>query len=304
MNPRAIDVQLLLVFDALMSERHVTRAAQSIGLSQPAVSHALARLRDRFGDPLLVRTARGMEPTERALELIGPARDAIRQVQDVFLSRPDFDPARSQESFVIRMGDANEFLLLPSILAELEARAPSVSLIVRHLSPTDTIKALEDGSIDFAVSAFLSHPKSIRSSSLMKDRMVCATRHDHPSTRRRLTVDTFLNLRHIRVVQHAGDVRFVDEHLQARGLRRNVAATIPHWLVALHSVTKSGLAMAIPERMARHFDRDGSLALRRIPVGGAVFDWQIYWHRRNDAVTSQVWMRKLVSEICARLEAP
>jgi len=302
MNPRALDVQLLLVFDALMTARHVTKAASLMGLSQSAFSHALGRLRERFGDPLFVRTARGMEPTVRALELAGPAREAIRQVESVFASRPYFVPSQSTESFVMRIGDANEFLLLPAILAELEAKAPNISLVVRHLSPSNTAAGLEDGTVDFAVSAFLAHSKSIRSVELMRDRMVCAMSRKPPAARQRLTMERFLALRHIRVVQDAGDLRFVDEGLHALGLKRKVMATIPHWLIALHTVAGSRLVVAASERLTRSFGANGELTARTLPVGGDHFCWRLYWHRRHDDSPSQRWMRALVSDVCARMD--
>ncbi len=301
MNPRAMDVQLLLVFDALMTEGHVTNAAKSLGLSQSAVSHALGRLRHRFGDPLLIRTARGMEPTVRALDLIGPARDAIRQVQGVFLSKPHFSPQDAKDTFVIRISDSNELLLLPAILAELERQAPGVSVIVRHLSAAETVKGLEDGSVDFAVSARLSHSKSIRSASLFEDRMVCATSRTHPSARHPLTLNAFMKLRHIRVTQHTEDLRFVDVELRERGLERKVVATIPHWLVALDVLAGSGMALSVSERIARHFDKKRLLRLRPLPFGDRTFDWKLYWHVRHNAVPAQRWMRGIVGDICARL---
>ena len=304
MNPNVLDVQLLQVFDALMAERNVTKAARQIGLSQSALSHALGRLRERLGDPLLIRTSKGMEPTVRALELVGPVRDAIRQVEAVFRSEARFDPARSAESFVIRIGDSNEFLILPALLRELEANAPHVSIVVRHLSPADTLKGLEDGTLDCAVSALLRHPKSIRSTALMRDRMVCAMSRDHPSARKALTMDRFLALRHIRVVQDAGDSRFVDDALRARRVARQVVATIPHWVVALHAVSTSGMVVAASERMARQFDTEKRLVLRKLPLGGEPFAWQLYWHRRHEMDPSQRWMRALVSDVCEKLDSP
>lgn len=303
MNPNALDVQLLQVFDALMEERHVTKAARQIGLSQSALSHALGRLRERLGDPLLIRTSKGMEPTARALELVGPVREAIRQVEAVFRSEPFFDPLQSKESFVIRIGDSNEFLLLPPLLGELEARAPHISVVIRHLSPVDTVKCLEDGTIDFAVSALLRHPKSIRSTALMRDRMVCAMSREHPYARKPLTVNRFLALRHIRVVQDNGDSRFVDDALRARHVSRRVVATIPHWLVALHAASSSGMVVAASERMARRFDTGKQLVLRKLPLGGDPFYWQLYWHRRHESHPSQRWMRALVTDVCATLAA-
>lgn len=303
-NPRTLDVQLLLVFDALMAERHVTNAARTVGLSQSALSHALRRLRERFDDPLLVRTPKGMEPTPRALELVEPVRHAIRQVESVFSSAPDFVPAESREHFVIRIGDTNEFLLLPALLAALAEQAPGISLTVRHLSPADTIKGLEDGTVDFAVTALVSHPKSIRTQVLARDRMVCAMSRQHPQARQRLTAERFLALRHIRVAQDGGDTRFVEEHLRAQGLERTVVAATPHLLAALHTVTETELAIAVPEKMARAFDRSGQLVLRKLPFGGEPFDWKLYWHGRQHARPAQRWMRDLVVNAWARLDAP
>lgn len=302
MNPKTLDVQLLLVFDALLTERHVTKAAKLVGLSQSALSHALGRLRERLGDPLLVRTSKGMEPTARALELVGPVREAIRQVEAVFASQQQFDPLKSAESFVVRIGECNEYLLLPAILAELEAKAPNISIIVQHLSPADTIKGLDDGPVDFAISAFLNHSKSIRSQPLMRDRMICAMAREHPSAGQRLTLEKFLALRHLRVVQDAGDTRFVDEELRVRGLNREVVATLPHWLVALHAVASSAMVLAASERMTQRFNVNDQLVLRKLPFGGDLFFWRMYWHRRQDSHPSQRWMRALVSDVCSRLE--
>lgn len=302
MNPKALDIQLLLVFEALMTERNVTKAARQVGLSQSALSHALARLRHRLGDPLLIRTAKGMQPTARALELVEPVRAAIRQVEAVFRSEPAFDPPSSKQSFVIRIGDSNDYLLLPTLLQELEARAPHVSVVVRHLSPTDTIKGLEEGTIDCAISALLPHPKSVRAMVLMKDRPVCAMSRDHPLAHEPLTLARFLELRHIRVVQESSDSRFLDEALRERGVERRIVATIPHWVVALHAVSTSQMVVAASERMARRFDTDGRLVLRKVPVGGAAFNWQLYWPRRHEAHAGQRWMRELIAEVCAGLD--
>lgn len=303
MNPKILDIQLLLVFEALMAERNVTKAARHVGLSQSALSHALARLRHRLGDPLLIRTAKGMQPTTRALELVGPVRAAIRQVETVFRAEPAFDPLTSKQSFVIRIGDSNDYLLLPTLLQELEARAPQVSIVVRHLSPTDTLKGLEEGTIDCAISALLPHPKSVRSTVLMKDRSVCAMSRDHPLAHQPLTITRFLGLRHIRVVQESSDSRFLDSALRERGAERRIVATIPHWVVALHTASTSQMVVAASERMARRFDTDGRLVLRKIPLVGGAFNWRLYWPRRHEADAGQRWIRGLIAEVCAGLDS-
>ena len=154
----------------------------------------------------------------------------------------------------------------------------------------------------FAIIAFLTHSKSIRSQPLMRDRMICAMAREHPSAGQRLTLEKFLALRHLRVVQDAGDTRFVDEELRVRRLNREVVATLPHWLVALHAVASSAMVLAASERMAQRFNVNDQLVLRKLPFGGDLFSWRMYWHRRQDSHPSQRWMRALVSDVCSRLE--
>jgi DNA-binding transcriptional LysR family regulator len=302
MNPRAIDLQLLFAFDALMTELQVTRAAKAIGVSQPAMSHILARLREQFDDPLLVRTTRGMEPTPRALDLIEPVKNALRQVNHVFSVQSAFDPKVSDHAFNIRMGDMNEFLMLPSILLELQTQAPGISLTVNHLLPSATIKALDSGEIDFAISTRLAHSKSIRSIGLLNDRMVCILRKQHPSAKRPLTLDAFLKLRHINIVQAIADTRFVENDLSRRQMKRNVVLNIPHWLAASPIVEHTDLVTAISERMAHRINNRGQFVLRELPLGAPELVWRLYWHRRYDGLPAHVWMRALVQRVCASLE--
>ena len=292
-NVRSVDFRLLLAFDALVTERHVSRAAAAIGLSQPAMSHALAKLRQQFDDPLLARTSTGLEPTPKALDLIEPVREAIRQVNRLFTESPTFDPRTSSDAFAVRMGDLNEVLFLPQLLRMLEERAPNMTLTVEHLPPSETVRALEASAIDFAVSALIKHSKSVHSVELTKDRMVCVMRKGHPAAARRLTLPRFLSLRHLRIVQSAGDVRFVEEALSTRGLRRRVVATTPHWLAASYMIERSDLVTALPESMMRRLNRDGRFVVRSLPVGGNEFSWRLYWHRRYDARPAHRWIREL-----------
>jgi DNA-binding transcriptional LysR family regulator len=301
MNPRALDVQLLYAFDALMRERQVTRAAKIVGVSQPAMSHMLARLRDQFGDALLVRTTRGMEPTPRAIALIEPVRRALRQIHEVFENEEDFDPLTSSHVFTIRMGDMNEFLVLPAILGALQREAPNVCLRVQHLTPTMTLKGLDTGEVDFGVSTRLVHPKTtIRSADLLADRMVCIMRAGHPWAKRRWSVDQFLALRHINIVQSLEDTRFA-EYEYAPGKRRKVVLNIPHWLAAGPLIEQTDLVTSISERMARRINDRHSLVLRELPIGKPDLVWRLYWHRRNEMVPAQRWMRALVQRVCATL---
>jgi DNA-binding transcriptional LysR family regulator len=298
---RSVDFRLLLAFDALLAERHVSRAAASVGLSQPAMSHALAKLRRQFDDPLLARTSTGFEPTPKALELIGPVREAVRQVNRLFTDGSTFAPATSADAFTVRMGDMNEVLFLPELLRRLQDHAPGISLTVHHLPPSETVRALEASAIDFAVSALIKHSKSVRSLELAKDRMVCVMRRGHPAATGRLTMRAFLSLRHLRIVHSTGDMRFVEEALLKKGLQRKVVATTPHWLAASYHIERSDLVTALSESMVRRLDTDGRFAVRPLPIGGNVFSWRLYWHRRYDARPAHRWIRTMFESVAREM---
>jgi len=296
---RNLDIQLLLAFDALMADPHVTRAARVIGVSQPAMSHILARLRDLFGDPLLVRTARGMAPTSRAHELIEPVRSVLRQLQKVLGKQTAFDPSTSAAMFTARMGDVNESLMLPGILKAMEEKAPRISLTVRHLPPPATLKALDSDDIDFAVSTGFAPPKSIRHVDLLEDEMICIMRRGHPAAKRPLTLKAFLALKHVRIAQSIVDEDFARQHLS-----RDIVLDIPHWLVAPLVIESTDLVTSVSRRMANLFNARRQLALRPLPFARQHFHWRLYWHRRYDDHPAHKWMREVVVRACAALPAP
>ncbi|WP_270937628.1 LysR family transcriptional regulator [Falsiroseomonas oryzae] len=302
---RAIDLNLLVALDALLAERHVTRAAARIGLSQPAMSSALGRLRALFGDELLVRTRSGMEPTPRGLELAEATRHVLRQVARMMDSEAGFDPAVATQSFALRMSDLLGLLLLPGLAARLQRDAPGVTLEVRHLAPAATLEALQRDELDLAVSMGLEHGGEVRAMPVLADRMVCVLRAGHPASRRPLTLDGFLALRHLRVAMSPTDTRFVDDVLAAQGLRRQVALTVPHWLVVPEVLRAGDLVAVMSERLARAFAGAGSgLVLRDLPFASARFDWSLYWHRRHEGSRAHAWLRGVVAHTMAGLGQP
>ncbi|MDR3536200.1 MAG: LysR family transcriptional regulator [Acetobacteraceae bacterium] len=299
MNLRRIDLNLLVAFDALMAEGQVTRAARRLGLSQPAMSGTLARLRTLFGDTLLVRTATGMQPTPRALALAGPVRQVLQQTERLLQNETAFDPATARQTFRGRMSDVLEFLLLPALLPRLEA-APGLSLELLHLAPVGTVAALEADEIDFAVSMVLDHTGAIRAERLIQDRMVCVMAADHPAAQGTLTLERFLALSHLKVSIAPTDGRYVDAALDAIGQARQVTLNLPHWLVVPHLLHGSRLMAVMSERLARGFG-DPALAIRELPLDAVPFAWTLYWHRRHDGAASQRWMRGLLRDAAATL---
>lgn len=296
MNLRSVDLNLLVALDALLRERHVTRAADQIGLSQPAMSNALGRLRHIFKDELLVRTARGMQPTPRAEELRERTHQLLRQVERVFESDEAFRAETSRRKFTVRMSDLLGFLLLPRLMSHLSAAAPNVSLDLVHTPPVRTVDALEKDEIDLAVSTGLEHSSSISSEILFSDNMVCVMRKSHPLAKKRLTLEMLLSERHLKVSMSPTDVRFVDDVLAEKKLQRDVGLNVPHWLVVPHVVVRSNYLSVMPGRLAREI-AGSTLTIRDLPFASQQFDWCIYWHRRHDDNQAIRWLREQIRTV-------
>ncbi len=304
MRLRSVDLNLLVALDALLEERHVSRAALRVGLSQPAMSNALARLRATFGDALLVRTPGGMEPTARGLELAGRVRQVLRQVERVLTPDAGFEPARCERRFVLRMSDLLGRLFLPGIARALRREAPLAALEIVHLSPAQTVQALEADGCDLALSMGLAHGGSILRQPLLPDRMVCVMRRGHPAARGRLGLERLLGLQHLRVSISPVDSRFVDDALARLGHRRRVAANVPHWLVVPEVLRATDLVAVMPERFADVLARavDG-FARRGLPLPETSFEWSLYWHRRHEGSRQHKWLRGIVADAMRSGEA-
>lgn len=300
MNLRSIDLNLLVIFDALMRERHVTRAALRIPMSQPAMSNALSRLRHLFKDDLFIRSGGTMEPTPRAIELGESVRQILRQTERLMSSDVNFDPATTQREFSARMSDLVGCLVLPGILSALASTAPGVTLDVLHMSPERTIKALEGDLLDFGLSMQLQHASNIRSEKLFMDQMVCVMRANHPLSKGKLTLKKFLEAEHLRVAMSPTDIRFVDNVLADGGMARKVVAKIPHWLLVPPILRESNLIAVISGKLASRLPGE-PLEVRPLPFSSEPFSWDIYWHRRNDNSAAHQWVRSLIVSTCADL---
>jgi DNA-binding transcriptional LysR family regulator len=289
----------LVALDALLTERHVTKASERVGLSQPAMSSALNRLRGMFDDELLVRTATGMKATPRASELVEPLRQLLRQVERVLESDAGFDPERSQRTFTVRMSDILACLILPLLVAQRQ-EAARIGYNVLHLPPALTVDALERDEIDIAISMGLDHSNAIRCESLLHDRMVCIMRKSHPAAGRRFTLESFIAQEHVKVSMSPTDVRFVDDVLARRGHQRKIVLNVPHWLVVPHVLKKTELLAVIPGHLAQALMDDG-LRMEELPFQSVPFHWMMYWHRRYDQSKANRWLRDQVRQACRGL---
>lgn len=296
MNIKDIDLNLLVFFDTLLHERSVTRAAERMGLSQPAMSNALARLRRLLDDPLLVRTARGMEPTQRALSLQRPVQAALAQIETALAPAAAFDPAATQRLFSLMITDYAASVLLPGVSARLAREAPNVALNVLG-SDADSLKAVERGEVDFVIDRFDTLPDSFRSRLLWNDEFVCVLRKDHPALADGLSLETYLKLDHILITRTGVGLGQTDEVLARRNLYRRIAVFTRHYQLPPQIVAASDLCATLPERIAHA--HASSLPVEIVPPPFALppFDIRMVWSPVAHYDRAHRWLRGLIGEV-------
>ncbi|PDT47725.1 MULTISPECIES: LysR family transcriptional regulator [Sinorhizobium] len=296
-NIASIDLNLLVVFDALVAEGHATRAAQRIGLTQPAVSHALNRLRALFGDPLFIRSPRGMVPTPAALDAAPAIRSILEQVEGVLRGGRIFEPEESGRQFVIGLSDYAAFVLLPQLTARMEREAPKISLVIRNTSHSVGLPMLEEGSVELIAGNFPEPPSHLRDELLYEEDFVCAGRGDHPALADPLDLDRYLCLRHLQVSTRGNPHGYVDAVLAERGLKRKIAVTVGHFLMAPLLVESSNLVATEPRRLFGSLPSPLPLRFFPPPIDIRPFRVVQAWHARHDADLGHQWLRRVVREI-------
>ena len=300
MNLAAVDLNLLVTLEALLAERSVTRAARRLGLSQPATSHALQRLRDLFGDPLLVRAPGGLQATDRALSLSAPLAQALDAVRRTFDGPAAFDPATARRTFAVATADHGSFVLLPELWATLNAEAPGVDVTVRVDTVDQGMRELADGDLDLLIGPYQREVAGYYRQRLMHERFVCVLRRGHPAAAGgEFTLDAWLALPHLLVAPRGRPGSAVDTALAALGRARRVGLMVPQFLVAPHVVAGSDLVWTAPERMARAYAALLPLVLRPVPIPLEGFTvWQS-WHERRHRDPGHAWMRARVRAVAA-----
>lgn len=301
MNLRSVDLNLLVAFDALMRTRQVTRAARLLGIGQPGMSAALARLRQLFGDPLFVKRGPEMEPTQRAIALENDVSRILRDVTRLLETADRFEPSVSTREFTLRMSDLLSVLLLPDLMRRLSQAAPGVRIEVRHLAPEATADALERDSIELAVSTGLPVPESVETLPLFEDSILCLCPAEFSGEERLDDPEAFLTLPQIRISQSPLDDRFLDRQLAELGLERRAALTIPHWLAVPEIVASGSHVAVMPASLAERFA--GTHGLRALPLGfiASRIEWSLYWHKRYASDQGHAWLRRSLADVCARL---
>ena len=304
-NFRTLDLNLLRVFDEVMAEGSLTRAARNLSLTQPAVSNALRRLRETLGDELVQRSGQGMAPTPRARAIWPAVREALAQLQSSLIPN-EFVPAEANTSFVLAMSDATAAELIPGLTETLEKQAPRVTLRVVPLTTRDPRSMLDEEACDLAVGYFPSmladltartqsgEPQPFFHQRLYTGEYVCVMRKDHPLAQGPLTIDAFCAARHMLVSFSGRPFGFVDEALATLGRERFVVLTVNQFFTAARVVANANLLTVLPLHFVKVTGYADQLVFRPLPFEVSPVLVDAVWHRRSQQRSSHVWLREVV----------
>ncbi len=294
MTMKGPDLNLLPIAFALYDELNVSRAARVLGMSQPAVSMALRRLRETFNDPLFVRVPTGIVPTPRAHALVRAARPIVGQLQESLRAEEPFDPARSASTFAIALSDVGELAFLLRLLKVFRAEAPHCTIRSVAVAPGQLAHDLEQGHVDLAVGY---HPalssRNFRQRRLETQHFACLMRAGHPRRAARLTLKEFQGLDHAVVRADGRSQELLERFLERRRIRRNIVLVTPHFLSIPFVIARSDLVAAIPEKLAAYFaNLSGDLVVASLPFDEVLLDLKVHWHRRFDNEPRSRWLRE------------
>lgn len=298
MNFAALDLNLLRVFDAMMLELSTVRAGERIGLSQPAVSGALGRLRQILDDELFVRDGNRMVPTPRALALSEPVRTALRRIEDALASAAGFTPATARQNFMLIGSDYFSTLLMPRLARRIVPEAPFVTLQMLDHPSSAVLRLLSEGFADAALDREMDVPEWIVRKSLFRSYIVCAAAKDHPLLKRhkvasgtRIPAELFCQISQVVMSMDGGRTGNIDDVLKPRGLSRTVSMTVPHFQAVALAAAVSPLLGSLPVHFARHAAQSLGLDLYLPPFDPPQLDVCLYWHRRLDRDAANGWLR-------------
>lgn len=296
----SVDLNLLVALDALLRERGVTAAAARVGLSQPAMSRALGRLRDLFGDPLFVRAGHAMIPTPRALELSAPLGASLEAIRRTLQPPGDFDPRTAARSFLLSALDTTQAVVLPRLLDRISREAPGVGVATAPLrSAPETFAQLASGERDLAVGRFETPPDGIRCALLYRDEIVCLVRRDHPRVRGRLTMKRYLEESHLAAESFTPVERpyTIESLLAEKGLARRVVCKVENLAIAPLVVARTDLICSAPGETIAPFAEGLGVRALAPPFDAPGFDLHLAWHERNERDQGHSWLRETLMSL-------
>lgn len=298
LNLRNVDLNLLTVFDTILSERSLTRASAKLHMSQPAISNALARLRTVLDDPLFVRTAQGMLPTSRAKQLAGPVRQALDLIQNSLREQEAFEFDTAKRKFVIAIGDYGEAVIMPRFVDWLAQVAPNIQIQIRPELGRYIKEELREGVVDLAMDYFRIRGDEFHNVHMMDEHLVSMVRLDHPTIGDHLSLEDYTRLPHVMLTQ---DKPIVDAVLKSHGLNRIIALQVPHFLSMPLIVQKTNFICTIPKRMALVYADFFRTRILKTPLEFPNIPIYFVWHQSANGDLGHRWLRNALSELCQRL---
>lgn len=292
----ALDLNLLRYLAVLVQEGSVSRAAERMNVTQPAVSAALKRLRAAFGDPLMVRSGQVMTPTPRALELAERIAPMLADVREMVRQRTAFEPTCTRRTFTLMGSDYVQFFVLPRLCEQIERRSPQVQIDHRPANPSKVQPWLESGQVDLGIGYLASPAPSLRSRLLFDDAQVCLVRRDHPALGREFPLETYAALSHVAISPGGAGLygARIDALLRSLGIRRRVALTLPSFLAMPYVVARTDYIATVPGRFASYFAQLLPLCIVKPPFQLPSFEISMFWHERVHADLPNVWLRSQV----------
>jgi DNA-binding transcriptional LysR family regulator len=301
---RSMDLNLLVALRALLDERHVSRAAEIAGLSQPGMSRALQRLRSMFNDPLLVKSEQGYELTPRAVATDFALRQVLFDIQNIVVP-PTFDPALAKGDFRIIALDYELVVLLPKIVSRIRKEAPGINVwtVAPRMNAQEGMdfSPLINGDVHLILTAFKKTHSGLYQQRLLDEINVCITAANHPDAQRPFPPEKLAELDHVWVNIIGPDPGFINETLAAHGLRRDIKVAVPSFLLAAYTVACTEMIAILPKRVIQPFEETGLIAIKELPIEFPPYTVYQYWHERYNKDPQHVWFRKLVLDVARDL---
>ena len=293
MKISAFDLNLFVIMNSIYTEGSLTKAAEVVGITQPAVSNALSRLREKFDDDLFVRTGSGMVPTQKTENIIKDIQNALQLMQKSVNEPDEFDPATSQKTFRISLGDINEGRILAILISKIEKLAPNIKLECYYTARGQVPHALATNELSFAVDPFIPNSKDTNSSKVFSDKFVIAHRANHPVSKiTEITLDEALKLKYINISNRKRGASVVEMEMQKMQLQPEIALRAQHYLVTPEIVRSTDLCLLCSETFAKKH----GLSYVNLPFDVPPLEQYLIWHKSDDNDGSHIWMRTLIAE--------
>ena len=293
MKISAFDLNLFVIMNSIYTEGSLTKAAEVVGITQPAVSNALSRLREKFDDDLFVRTGSGMVPTQKTENIIKDIQNALQLMQKSVNEPDEFDPATSQKTFRISLGDINEGRILAILISKIEKQAPNIKLECYYTARGQVPHALATNELSFAVDPFIPNSKDTNSTKVFSDKFVIAHRANHPVSKiTEITLDEALKLKYINISNRKRGASVVEMEMQKMQLQPEIALRAQHYLVTPEIVRSTDLCLLCSETFAKKH----GLSYVNLPFDVPPLEQYLIWHKSDDNDGSHIWMRTLIAE--------